>query len=721
MNALAPVDAAPQGAGKGATATVLIVPGMHCAGCMGKVERGLAELAGVQAARVNLSARQVRIEHDATLGVPELVQALSNIGFPAQPRAEELAPPPSAVKPLLAPLAVAGFAAMNVMLLSVSIWSGADGATRELFHLLSALIGVPAILFAGRPFFASAFAALRRGRTNMDVPISIGVSLATGLSLYEVLNHGGDAWFDGTLMLLLFLLAGRALDAMMRDRARAGVDALLRQAAPGAMVLGADGTLHWLPARELVAGMVIRVAAGERLAADGTIVAGESRFDQSLLTGESAAVLASVGGQVLAGTLNLDNPVDLRVAAAGAGTTLAEIARLMDAAGQHRSAYVRIADRASRLYAPAVHTLAVLSFAGWLLMGAGWHQSLVIAIAVLIITCPCALGRAVPVAQVVASGALMRAGVMVKDGGALERLARVDTALLDKTGTLTMGRPLPEPAALEALDADAAGVALGLASHSRHPLSRALAEALAGAGHRAAPLEMVHEEAGEGVSALWQGRKVALRRPDDAARGAELATLLDLGAGQVRLIRFADPLRPDAAAALAQLATLGIPAAVLSGDAAAPVAAVADALGLSASAVASPADKQAAIATAQAAGHRVLMVGDGLNDGPALAAADASIAPGTASDVGRQAADLVFMGDSLLALPRAVRMARATMKVVRQNFALAVGYNLLAVPLAMAGRVTPLLAAVAMSTSSLLVIANSLRLALVLRGGGRGQ
>lgn len=687
--------------------TVLVVPGMHCAGCMAKVERGLAAVPGVSSARVNLTARQVRVDHAESVTTPDLVEALQQAGFASQPRGEELARPASAVKPLLAPLAVAGFACMNVMLLSVSVWSGAEGSTRDLFHWLSAAIGVPAILYAGLPFFRSAWGALRRRTTNMDVPISIGVTLATGLSLYETATHGPEAWFDGTLMLLLFLLAGRALDAAMRDRARAGVDALLRQAAPGAMVVARDGGLEWLPAADLVPGLVLRVAAGERLAADGEIVSGESRFDQSLLTGESAPVAAGAGDAVLAGTLNLEAPVDVRVTAAGQGTTLAEIARLMDAASQSRSAYVRIADRASRLYAPAVHTLAALTFAGWMIAGAGVYQSLVYAIAVLIITCPCALGLAVPVAQVVASGALMKKGIMVKDGSALERMASVDRALLDKTGTLTLGRPVPDSAALDALPADAAAVALALASHSRHPLSRALSEALAGRGVRPAELSDVGEEAGHGLRGLWQGKAVALHRPDKASG---VATALDIAGQPTWLIAFADRLRPDAQGALGDLARLGVAPEILSGDNAAAVAEVARITGLPARAAATPQDKQAAIAALQGQGHKVLMAGDGLNDGPALAAADASIAPGTASDVGRQAADMVFLGDGLDAIPRAIRGARRTMAVVRQNFVLAIGYNVLAVPLAMAGHITPLLAAVAMSTSSLIVIGNSLRL-----------
>ena len=692
--------------------TVLVVPGMHCSGCMAKVERELQALPDVIAARVNLTARQVRVEHDPALAVPVMVDALAAAGFPSQPRGEELAPPESAVKPLLAPLAVAGFACMNVMLMSVSIWSGAEGSTRTLFHWVSALIGVPAIAYAGMPFFRSAWEALKRGRTNMDVPISIGVTLATALSLYETASGGHDAWFDGTLMLLLFLLAGRALDAMMRDRARSGVDALLRQAATGAMVLGKDGGLTWLAAHELVAGMTIRVAAGERLAADGEIVTGASRFDRSLLTGESAPVGAGPGDLVHAGTLNLEAPVDVRVTAAGGGTSLAEIARLMDASGQARSAYVRLADRASRLYAPAVHSLAALTFIGWLIAGSGVYHSAVIAIAVLIITCPCAIGLAVPVAQVVSCGALMKQGVMVKDGSALERMAAVDRLLIDKTGSLTMGQPVPDAAALAAFLPDEAAMALALASHSRHPLSRALATALAAEGHRAVVLEQVAEQAGLGVSAHWAGLAVALHRPEprNDRPGAALVTALSIEGRPTRLIHFADQLRPDALAALGKLSAMGIDGEILSGDNAQTVAEVARETGLPATAEASPQDKRDAIDALRRGGAHVLMVGDGLNDGPALAAAHASMAPGSASDVGRQAADFVFLGDSLLAVPRAVAAARRTMRVVKQNFALAIGYNVLAVPLAIFGYITPLLAAIAMSTSSLIVIANSLRL-----------
>lgn len=692
--------------------SVLAVPGMHCAGCMSKVERGLSTLPGVTGARVNLTSRMVTVTHERGLDNRALTAALAEIGFESKPRKIETAKPYSAVKPLLAPLAVAAFAAMNVMLLSVSVWSGADGSTRELFHWISALIGIPAIFYAGQPFFRSAWSALRQWRTNMDVPISIGVLIATALSLYEVIVGGRHAWFDGALMLLTFLLAGRVLDAMMRDRARAGVDALLGQAAPGAMVVEPDGALAWRKAEELEPGMLMRVAAGERLAADGEIAAGASRFDRSILTGESAPVPGGPGEEALAGTLNLDSPVDVRVSHAGRDTTLAEIARLMEASTQNRSRYVRIADRAARLYAPAVHTLSALAVVGWLLAGAGLYQALVIGVAVLIITCPCALGLAVPVAQVVASGSLMRAGIMVKDGSALERMAQIDRVLFDKTGTLTLGEPLPDPAVVKALPGHAASIALALASHSRHPLSKALAAALAAEGHRAAELNDVSEKAGEGVFALAGDRPVALRRPETATG---VAVALEMKGQPIWLIPYADRLRPDVSEALKQLDGLGVEASIISGDNVAAVGEVARQTGLTAQAAVLPQDKQEAIQCLRNSGRRVLMVGDGLNDGPALAAADASIAPGGASEVGLQAADMVFVQDSLLAVPRALRASRATMRIVRQNFALAIGYNVLAVPLAIAGMVTPLVAAIAMSASSLIVIGNSLRLARAAR------
>lgn len=719
MNYAAPGKAFGADRATGPVETRFAVPDMHCAGCISKIERMLPGQPGIAGARVNFSAKTVAVAHAPELTEPDLLRAFDAIGFEAQPLHSAAALERSlALKRLIRALAVAGFAAMNVMLLSVSVWSGADGSARHLFHWISALIAIPAVAYSGQPFFRSAFKALRAGTTNMDVPISIGVLLATAMSLHETIVGGPHAWFDGALMLLAFLLAGRVLDEMMRARAASGAEALVRRTAPGAMRLAADGSSAWVPADELQVDDRVLVAAGERLAADGIVEAGTSRFDLSLLTGESAPVTLAPGDRATAGTLNLDGPVTLRVTAVGEARAIAEIARLMESASQAKSRYVRLADRASRLYAPAVHTLAAVSFAGWMIAGAGWHQSLLVAIAVLIITCPCALGLAVPVAQVVVCGAMMRGGLLVKDGSALERLAQADLALFDKTGTLTLGRP--RASGLEAMDAQERAIARGLAMASRHPLAIALRQALGGADVGPATLDDVSEVPGEGVRAVFAGRPVAMRRPrpeelGGIANNADMAVTLDLGTGRTHLIRFADALRPDAAEALADLGALGLPPSIMSGDRPEAVGAVAAQLGIAGTGGMHPAEKLARLEAEVAAGRKPLMVGDGLNDGPALAAAHVSMAPGSASDVGQQAADIVFLGDSVAGVPRAVRASRATMRVVKQNIALAVGYNVFAVPLAIAGHVTPLIAALAMSSSSLIVVANSLRLRWAVR------
>jgi len=691
----------------------LSVPGIRCASCIARIERELAPLPGIHAARVNFTSKRVLVDHESSVTPEALRSALARIGFDAEPIAAH-APTEARreTQRLLRAVAVAGFAAMNIMLLSVSIWSGATGATRAMFHWLSALIAMPTVVYAGQTFFLSAWRAMRHGRTNMDVPISIGVTLATALSLFETITNGPHAYFDGAVMLLFFLLIGRFLDSAMRDRARSGVEALLRQTAPGGTILLPGGGTAWRKAGEIEPGMRLIVAAGERLAADGLVEDGTSSLDLSLITGESRPEPVSVGSRAVAGTLNLDAPLTLCVTAAGENTTIAEIARMMEAAGQSRSRYVRIADRAARFYAPAVHTLAALSFAGWMIAGAGWHQSLLIAVAVLIITCPCALGLAVPAAQVVAAGSLMRRGILVKDGSALERLAEVDCMRFDKTGTLTLGRPQPIDALL--LDPNEAPAALALARASKHPIARALAQALETAGVRAAPTQDLREIPGMGVCGTIGGVPARLGRPswldNPATPDPAMVTGFRLGDAPMRLLRFDDPLRPDAACAIGQLRQISSDLAILSGDRDEAVAPVACRLALPAAAALTPGEKLTEIEALRAAGRHVLMVGDGLNDGPALAAGHVSIAPASASDVGQTAADLVFVGDSLMPVPIAIRAARRTLAIVRQNFALAIGYNLLAVPLAMFGLVTPLLAAVAMSTSSLLVVGNALRL-----------
>jgi len=693
--------------------SVFTVDGVHCASCIAKLEKGLPELSGVVSARVNFSSKRVRVEHAANLADEDIQAAIVRLGFEAIPfvgdgdvavRREN--------RRLRTALAVAGFAAMNVMLLSVSIWSGATGATRTMFHWLSAGIALPAIAYAGRPFFTSAWRALRQGRTNMDVPISIGVTLTAAMSLYETATGGAHAYFDGAVMLLFFLLAGRFLDSAMRARAADGVAALMRRVPNEVRVRASDGSVERRLAAELAPGMRLLVAAGERIGADGLIEQGRSSVDRSLVTGESVAVPVEAGDTVLAGTINLTGPLTIRITAAGDATMVADIARLMENATQGKSRYVRIADRASRLYAPAVHTLAFLSLVGWLIAGAGLHQALTIAVAVLIITCPCALGLAVPIAQVVAAGALMRAGILLKDGSALERLAEADIALLDKTGTVTLGRLQPLAGMPE--DPFERGVLLSLAQASRHPLSAAIADLLERRGVMPVTLTARTEKPGLGVSARLGERLVRLGRPDwvdDFTVVPEgTVSAFRIGHGDTRVITFGDALRTDAVMAVTRLREQGLAPRLLSGDAAGVVAAIGDLLGIDGGSRMAPGDKYQVVDQLAAQGRKVLMVGDGLNDGPAMKRAWVSIAPSSGTDVSQLTADLVFFGDRLLPVPLAVAVSRRTMRVVRENFVLAIGYNVLAVPLAIAGHVTPLVAALAMSGSSLIVVANALRL-----------
>ena len=685
------------------------VPGMRCAGCISKLERGLALQTGIVNARVNFTAKRVSVTHLPEMTMPEMLGAIAGIGFEAVAITDSSGDSENEeAKRLLKAMAVAGFAMMNIMLLSVSVWSGATGVTRDLFHWLSALIALPTVAYSGQPFFRSAWGALRKGRTNMDVPISIGVTITTALSLYETFMHGPHAYFDGVVMLLFFLLIGRWLDAVMRDRARDGVSALLKQTAAGAMVLQPGGKTAWIDAKDLTPDMVMLVAAGERLAADGNVTEGISSFDLSLLTGETTPQSVVVGSIVHAGTLNLDAPVQVRVTAAGGDTAIADIARLMEQASQGKSLYVRVADRAARFYAPAVHTLAAASFIGWMVAGAGWHESLLVAVAVLIITCPCALGLAVPAAQIVVAGALMRAGILVKDGSALERLAEVDLAMFDKTGTLTMGQPTPTN--LADASAEQKSVLLALARASRHPLSEGIRRALEAEGIAAAKIEQVREVPGAGVYATADGRTLSLSRPEMEFSYDGLASELQMQDQPNFAVHFSDHMRPHAAATLSALKALGVTSSIISGDRVESVAPIARTLGVTAQTSMLPQDKLDAIARQKAAGHKVLMVGDGLNDGPALAAGYASMAPASASDAGQNAADVVFMGDALTPVAIAIRAARRTQHIVQQNFILAIGYNAFAVPLAIAGYVTPLIAAAAMSGSSLVVVANALRL-----------
>ncbi|WP_081625067.1 cation-translocating P-type ATPase [Hyphomicrobium denitrificans] len=697
------------------------VPTMHCGGCMQKVEKGLAKLPGVSEARVNLTSKRVTVRWQDEGVPPPLVETLHSLGFEAHLTDAKADAKDHTFSELLRALAIAGFAAGNIMMLSVSVWTGADPATRDLFHWISAAIAVPALVYSGRIFFRSAWGALRRGHTNMDVPISIGVLLAFGLSLYETIHHGSHAYFDAAASLLFFLLIGRTLDHLMRERARTAVTGLANLAARGALVLRPDGTRVYTPVDDLKPGMTIQLSAGERIPVDARVISGQSNLDCSLVTGESLPRPASAGMLLQAGTMNLTGPLTIEAMSDAKDSFLAEMVRMMEAAEAGRSGFRRISDRAAQLYAPAVHTAAFLTFVGWMIATGDVHRAITVAIAVLIITCPCALGLAVPMVQVVAARRLFEKGILLKDGGALERLAEIDTVVLDKTGTLTLGAPRLLNG--ETLEPAIMALAARIAVHSQHPYARALAAFADGTDVSLLDDARITEVSGAGLEAHIGEHVYRLGRPSWA-----VAERVEAGAGRhssnvvlskdgklLGAFEFSDPLRDGAAETLQELKQSGIAIEILSGDRAETVRRVAESLGIAFSSDVRPDGKVAHIGSLQDSGRKVLMVGDGLNDAPALVAAHASMAPASAADIGRNAADLVFLHESLMAVPQAFRIALSARKLVYQNLALAVIYNLCAVPIAIAGFVTPLVAAIAMSLSSLLVVANALRL----RDGGR--
>ena len=696
--------------------TDLSVPSVHCAACIHTIETALSKLDHVESARVNLSTRRVTVRWHGE-NVPPLFAALGRSGYPAHLFDPEVAGKDKTLSELIRAVAVAGFAAGNTMLLSVSVWSGAEGATRDLFHWVSALIAIPALFFAGGIYFRSAANALRHGRMNMDVPIAVGVSLAYAMSLYETINHGEHAYFDASVSLLFFLLIGRTLDHVMRERARTAVNGLSRLAPRGAVVLDGEGGREYLPVSEIVPHMHLLIAAGERIPVDGTIVSGTSDLDCSLVSGESTPRTVGAGAPIQAGMLNLTGPLTMEATAAAKDSFLAEMVRLMEAAEGGRSKYRRIADRVSALYAPVVHLAALLTFLGWMAAAGDWHRAMTIAIAVLIITCPCALGLAVPIVQVVAARRLFEAGVMVKDGSAMERLAMVDTALFDKTGTLTLGQPRLINAS--SIDPTMLAIAADMAAHSRHPFSKAIARFATSPSQLR--LEAVSEHPGFGMEAVAEGNTWRLgrrgwagwkaRTGGEGKAGGYGGTVLTKNGMIVATFAFEDAVRADAKLALSTLRDSGVSIQMLSGDTAKACREVAGALGIEDYAPSLlPAGKVEWVEALTRQGHKVLMVGDGLNDTPALAAAHVSIAPATAADVGRNVADFVFLRESLLAVPLAVEVSRKAGRLIRQNLGIAIVYNAIAVPIAISGHVTPLIAAIAMSASSLLVIGNAMRL-----------
>lgn len=691
----------------------LSLPTIHCAACIAKIERGLAAHPGVRAARVNLTLKRATIEAEPGTTAAMLCDVVDGLGYEAHeldPGALSATATDRAGRELLMRLAVAGFAMMNVMLLSVSVWSGAEAATRDMFHWISAAIALPAIAFSGQPFFRNAWSALRQRQLNMDVPISLAIGLAVVTSLWETSLSGHHAYFDAAIALTFFLLIGRYLDHRTRAVARSAAEELSALEVPRALRV-VDGVEEEVPIAQIVVGDLVRVRPGGRVPVDGEIVEGKSEIDRSLLTGETLPVFAHEGIAVSAGEVNLTGPLTIRASAVGRDTSLHRMADLVAIAESGRSRYTSLADSAAKLYAPGVHILSALAFLGWYLYTFDMRTALNIAAAVLIITCPCALGLAVPAVTTAASGRLFRKGMLIKHETALERLAEVDTVVFDKTGTLTEG--LPELTNLSDLPRANVELALALAAKSGHPLAQAICRAAQDAGFAPAHVTEVTEVPGYGVEARFEDQTVRLGRATwlGAEPLAETATFLQIGEGAPLAFHFEDALRAGAEDVVRALQKSGKTVCLMSGDTAPAVEGLARRLRIETwMAEALPEHKARRIQDMTRNGAHVLMVGDGLNDTAALAEAHVSISPASALDAARVASDIVLLGTDLTPVAEACVTAKSATKRIRENFRIATLYNIIAVPLAVAGLATPLIAALAMSASSITVSLNSLRL-----------
>ncbi|HXW75475.1 MAG TPA: heavy metal translocating P-type ATPase metal-binding domain-containing protein [Steroidobacteraceae bacterium] len=706
----------------------LQIEGLHCAACAWLIESSLRRVSGVTDIQVNPAAARAALRfdpHRVSFGaVLAAIQALGFVPLPLAFTAGASADVNAERRTALKRLAVAGFGMMQVMTYATSLYAGAmDGMAPDLEQLLrfvSLIVATPVVLYAAQPFFVGAWRSLRARTPGMDVPVALSIGAAYLWSVVATLRGSGTVYFDSAVMFTFFLLLGRYIEMSLRHRSGLQHDALARLLPESVLRLRGLGTERVI-ADELRAGDRVRVLPGERVPADGTIASGTTEVDESLLTGESLPRLRAAGDPVLAGTLNLTGPIEMTLERVGQSSTLAAVARLLERAQGSRPRVADLADRFAVWFVSAVLLLAAAAGLYWLQVDAA--RAFPTVLAVLVVTCPCALSLATPAALAAATSALAREGLLVTRTRAIERLARADCLVLDKTGTLTRGEPRLEEVTLldPRLSAERClAVAAALESHSGHPLARAFAHL-----EPAAQASDVRCVPGRGVEATVAGVYYRIGRldyvleacPDARTRavapGDEERTSVALGdrAGLLTVFHLTDALRADARAALERLRSLGLVPQIASGDRPGAVAAIARELGsLAQRADLSAADKLALVQALQAAGHRVAMVGDGVNDAPVLAAADVSVAIGSGTDLAKVSADLVLLGEGLTPLADAVLISRRTLRVIRQNLTWAALYNATAVPLAAAGYLEPWMAAIGMSMSSLLVVLNAMRL-----------
>ncbi|WP_090564050.1 heavy metal translocating P-type ATPase [Belnapia rosea] len=696
------------------------IGGMTCATCAGRVERALRRVPGVLEAQVNLASERATVRAVAGVEAAALGEAIRRAGYELRESTPERRAPEGGRERrdlLLAALLSAPF-----FLGMIGMAFGRDWMPGGWVQLA---LAAPVQFWLGARFYRAGWAALRAGTGNMDLLVALGTSAAFGLSLWGLLRGWHHLYFEASAVVILFILLGKYLEARARRATGAAIEALLALRPQVARRLAADGREEEVPAAALAVGDRVVVRPGERIPADGVVREGEAGVDESALTGESRAVERGPGGKVATGTVALDGRLVVEVRAVGAETVLARTAALVAAAQASRAPVQRLVDRVSAVFVPVVIGIAALTLVGWLLAGAGAEAAVLRAVAVLVIACPCALGLATPAAIMAGTGAAARAGILIRDAEAIERAGAIDLVAFDKTGTLTEGRPrlAAVRTAPGVTEAEALRLAAALQAGSEHPLARAVLERAGGA---VPPVAEFRALPGRGVSGMVEGRTLLLGSPrllaESGADAAGLAAaetftpawLIEAGPQPrvLALLGFEDAERPGAAPAIAELSRLGVRAAMLSGDSPAVAGAMAARLGIAEVAAGLlPADKAERVAAWRATGQRVAMVGDGVNDAPALAAADLGIAMGSGTDIAIQAAGITLLRSDPALVPAALQVTRRTLRTIRQNLGWAFGYNLIGLPLAAFGLLSPMLAGAAMAFSSVSVLANALRLA----------
>ena len=702
---------------EGGREITVLTDGMRCAACAWLIDRALAREPGVLESTANAITGRIRIAWDpARTALSQPLARLASLGYRpylATGEAREAARRRERNRDVLR-IGLAGIGAMQAMMFAEALYLDTRGEmplpTRDFFRWVTFMVSTPVVFWAGWPFIVGAWNELRGRRLGMDVLIAGSTLLAWAVSTIETVRGGVHVWYDAAVMFVFLLLVARQLEQRARAIASAQVDALARARPAFATRELADGSRESVPVDALVVGDVVRIAVGEPVPADGVLLEGEAHFEESLLTGESAAVTRHAGDPVFAGTACREHAAKIRVTGVGTGTRLAELARLVESAQAHRPALALGTERIAGWFVAGLLLAAAVVYAWWRVHEPA--RAFEVVLALLVISCPCALSLAVPAALAAAHGALARIGVLSVRPDALQRLAQATDVVFDKTGTLGDGKPhLQGVDACIAVDADTAlRIAAALERDSNHPLAAAFAlvpDAPVASGVRAV--------AGRGVEGTVEGVLWRIGTAPFATGGDDDgAVWLGNDAGARARFTFAERERADAAQALQQLREQGLALHLASGDAAAPVARFASAMGIAdPHARQSPEDKLALVRAMQDEGRVVAMVGDGLNDAPVLAGADVSLAIGDGAALAQRSADLVLSGMSLANVPAAIGIARRTRRIVRQNLAWAIGYNLLALPLAAAGMVTPWLAALGMALSSLAVTANALRLAKV--------